>query len=155
MSQVYWHLQWMSTTTHPLSLSWKLTPFLQHLEPKLVFVYAKGLGYGWLIGRIAHTIFISTLHFHLDFIQPLTFSLFTCECGHMLDIFNTHLIHCSFGGQGIMTHDTIWNVMYALAKKKACCMERVVIRPYVKSFITSWYLHDPRGLGLCCWCGDY
>jgi hypothetical protein len=64
--------------------------------------------------RITHIIFTSTLHFHRQVIQPSTFSLFTCECGHRLDASYTHLTHCPFGSQWIATHDTIQNVMYAL-----------------------------------------
>jgi hypothetical protein len=40
-------------------------------------------------------------------------------------------------------------------KESACCMERVVVRCYVTSFIMNWFLHDSKGLGLRCWCGDY
>jgi hypothetical protein len=36
-----------------------------------------------------------------------------CECGHMLDAFGTHLACCLFGGQQIITHDAIRDVMYA------------------------------------------
>jgi hypothetical protein len=56
---------------------------------------------------IAHSTFTSTLCFHLGLILPSTFNLFTCECGHGLDAFGTHLIRCPFGGQWITTHDTI------------------------------------------------
>ncbi len=52
----------------------------------------------WLVVRpsirlfcIAHFIFISVLHFYFGLIQPLTFSFLTCECGHKLDTFGTHL----------------------------------------------------------------
>jgi hypothetical protein len=55
----------------------------------------------WLVVRpsiyllcIANFIFTSTLHFCLGLIQPSAFSFFTCECGHRLDAFGTHLIHC-------------------------------------------------------------
>jgi len=68
----------------------------------------------WLVAKpficsfcIAHFTFTSTLCFCFGLIQPSTFNLFTCECGHMLDAFSTHLIHCPFGGQWIATHDTI------------------------------------------------
>jgi hypothetical protein len=54
------------------------------------------------------------LHFCLNLIQPLTFSLFTCECGHRLYAFGTHLVCYSFEGQQIITHDTIQNVMYVV-----------------------------------------
>jgi len=50
----------------------------------------------WLIHK--PSIFISTLHFHLGLIQPLTFNLFMCEHGHGLDASGTHLIRCPFGG---------------------------------------------------------
>jgi hypothetical protein len=66
---------------------------------------------------IAHSIFISMLRFCFGLIQPLAFSLFMCECGHKLDESSTHLTRCPFGGQWITTHDTIRNVMYALAQK--------------------------------------
>jgi hypothetical protein len=67
--------------------------------------------------RIAHSTFTSMLRFHFGLIQPSTSSFFTCECGHMLDPSNTHLVHCPFGGQWIATHDPIWNVMYAFTWK--------------------------------------
>lgn len=57
------------------------------------------------------------LHFCFGFIQFSTFNLFTCECEHELDTFGMNLICCLFGGQQIVTHDTIQNVMYALARK--------------------------------------
>ncbi len=50
----------------------------------------------WLIFK--PSIFISTLHFHLGLIQPLTFHLFMCEHGHGLDASGTHLTRCPFGG---------------------------------------------------------
>jgi hypothetical protein len=65
--------------------------------------------------RITHFIFTLVLHFRLNLILPSTSTLFTCECGHMLDACNTHLVHYPFGGQWIPTHDTIRDVMYALA----------------------------------------
>jgi hypothetical protein len=39
--------------------------------------------------------------------QPLTSSLLMCECGHGLDVFGMHLVCHPFGGQWIVTHDTI------------------------------------------------
>jgi hypothetical protein len=61
-----------------------------------IFVRAKKARL-WLIVRsfihlfhITHNIFTSALHFHFDLIQPLTFNLFMCECGHKLDVSNTH-----------------------------------------------------------------
>jgi hypothetical protein len=47
------------------------------------------------------------LCFCLSLIQPSAFSFFTCECGHGLDVFGTHLIRCLFGGQQIATHEVI------------------------------------------------
>jgi hypothetical protein len=71
----------------------------------ICFCLGKGVGL-WLIVkpficlfRIAHFTFILTLHFHLGSIQPLTFNLFTCECGHGLNASSTHLAHCLFEGQ--------------------------------------------------------
>ncbi len=89
-----------------------------------IYCYSsKGAGL-WLVANpfihlfhIAHSTFTSTLYFRLDLIQPLTFSFLTCEYGHELDAFGTHLVHCPFGGQWIATHDTIQNVMYAFAQK--------------------------------------
>jgi hypothetical protein len=76
----------------------------------------------WLVVRssmhsfhIAHSIFILALHFHLNFIQPLTYSLLMCECAHKLNTFSTHLSHYPFGGQWIITHNTIGSVIYAFA----------------------------------------
>jgi hypothetical protein len=75
----------------------------------------------WLITRpyiclfhITHSTFISMLHFHLSLIQPLAFSLLTCEYEHGLDTSSIHLTHCPFGGQRIPTHDVIQDIMYAL-----------------------------------------
>jgi hypothetical protein len=58
----------------------------------------------WLVVRpsiysfhITHFTFTLALNFCLDLIQPLTFNLFTCECGHRLDTSCTHLTHCAFG----------------------------------------------------------
>ncbi len=56
------------------------------------------------------------MHFRLNFIQPLTFSFLTCECGYGLDTFGTHLT-CLFEGQRIATHEVIKDVMYALTQK--------------------------------------
>jgi hypothetical protein len=117
----------------------------------------------WLVARpficpfsIAHSTFTSTLHFCFGLIQPLTFSIFTCECEHELDTFGTHLTYCPLGGQWITTHDAIQDIMYALIWKKwAQCMERVVVHLYIINFITNWFLHDPRRLGLRCQCGGY
>jgi hypothetical protein len=65
----------------------------------------KGVGL-WLVVKpyirlfcITHFIFTSTLCFLLNLIQPSTYSTFTCECGHMLDTFGTHIICCLLGGQ--------------------------------------------------------
>jgi hypothetical protein len=59
----------------------------------------------WLVARssihsfcIAHSTFTLVLRFHFGLIQPLAFSLFTCEHGHGLDAFGTHLSCCAFGG---------------------------------------------------------
>jgi hypothetical protein len=68
--------------------------------------------------RITHFIFNSALCFRLDLVQPSTFSLLKCECGHKLDTFGTHLTRCLFKGQWITTHDAIQNVMYALTQEQ-------------------------------------
>ncbi len=57
--------------------------------------------------HIANSTFTLVLCFRFDFIQPLTSSLLTCECGHGLDTYGTHIICCLFGGPWITTHDTI------------------------------------------------
>jgi hypothetical protein len=67
--------------------------------------------------HIAHSTFTSTLHFCLGLLQPSTFSIFTCECGHKLDAFGTHIACCPFGGQRIATHDAIKDIMYAFIRK--------------------------------------
>jgi len=66
---------------------------------------------------ITHFIFTSTLHFCFNLIQPLTFSLLTCECGRGLNTSNTHLTHCSFEVQWITTHGTIRDIMYTFTWK--------------------------------------
>jgi hypothetical protein len=105
-----------------------MIPFPQHLEPTFVLIQAKGQDYGWLLGHLsvclAHFIFTSALHFYLGLIQPLTFSLLTCECGHGLDASNMHLTHCPFRGQPITTHDAIQDVMYALVQKSGHALWR-------------------------------
>ncbi len=87
------------------------------------FYSNKGMGL-WLIIKssiysfhITHSTFILTMWFHLDLIQPSTSNLLTCECEHELNVFGTHLAHCPFGSQWIITHDAIRDVMYALAQK--------------------------------------
>ncbi len=82
----------------------------------------------------------STLHFHLGLIQPSTSNFFTCECGHGLDASGTHLVHCPFGSQWIVTHDAIRNVMYTLVQKS----RHVVWKEW-------WYAltsRDPLGVNL-------
>jgi len=41
------------------------------------------------------------------------------------------------------------------SKEWAHCMERTMVCPYVKSFITNRSLHDSWRLGFCCHCGGY
>jgi hypothetical protein len=100
-----------------------MTPFLQHLEPAFIFVQVRGLGLRLVVKPsiylfcITHSFFISTLHFCLNFIQPSASNIFTCDCGHELDVSNIHLVRCPFGGQRIATHDAIQNVMYAFIQK--------------------------------------
>jgi len=65
--------------------------------------------------RIAHSIFTLTLRFCFSLIQPSTYNIFTCECGHGLDTSGMHLTCCLFGGQWIATHDAIQDIMYAFA----------------------------------------
>jgi hypothetical protein len=83
----------------------------------------KGVGI-WLVVRpsihsfrIAHSTFISTMHFCLNLIKLLASSIFMCECGHRLNGSSTHLTHWPFGGQQIATHDTIKDIMYAFVWK--------------------------------------
>ncbi len=102
---------------------------------------------------IAHFIFTLAMHFCFDLIQSLTISLIMCECEYGLNVFDTHLAHCLFGGQQIATHDAIIDVMYTFTQKWACCMEKMVVHPYVKSFIMTRFLHDSWGPSLCCQCG--
>ncbi len=68
------------------------------------FFSGKGAGL-WLVIRpsiclfhIPHSTFTLAQCFHFSLIQPLTFSLFTCECGHGLGTFGTHLVYGMFGG---------------------------------------------------------
>jgi hypothetical protein len=103
-----------------------------------------------LLFRIAHFIFTSLLRFCLGLIQPLPFHLPTCECGHGLDAFDTHLTCCSFGVQWIATHDVIRNVMYALAQKDGHTKWKKMVCLYIRNFITSQSLHDLKGPNLHC-----
>jgi hypothetical protein len=61
--------------------------------------------------------------FRFGLIQPSTFNIFTCECGHRLDASSTHLTHYPFGGQWIITHDAIKcrNLNFGLATKVRAC----------------------------------
>jgi hypothetical protein len=104
--------------------------FPQHPEPTFTIVQAKGAGL-WLIARppirlfhITHFTFTSTLHFCFGLIQPSTFSLFMCECGHGLDAFGMHLACCMFRGQWIATHETIRDIRYVLARKNGHIVRR-------------------------------
>jgi hypothetical protein len=54
------------------------------------------------------------LRFCFSLIQPLAYSLFTCECGHGLDTSDMHLTCCPFGIQWIATPNAIKDVMDAL-----------------------------------------
>jgi hypothetical protein len=40
-------------------------------------------------------------------------------------------------------------------KEWAWCMERMVVRLYVRSFTMNWSLHDLRGPSFCCCCCSY
>jgi hypothetical protein len=77
----------------------------------------KGVGL-WLIVRpsihlfLAHSIFTLMLHFHFR-----TSSLLMCECRYGLNTYGTHLAHCLFKGQQIVTHDTIRYIKYAFAQE--------------------------------------
>jgi len=80
---------------------------------RIHFCSIKGVGL-WLVVKafihsfhITHSIFTLTLRFCFELIQPLAFNLITCECGHGLDTFGTHLTCWPFGGQWITTHDAI------------------------------------------------
>jgi hypothetical protein len=57
------------------------------------------------------------MHFCLNLIKPLAFSLLTCECGHRLNGSGMHLTHLPFGGQQIATHDAIKDIMCAFVRK--------------------------------------
>jgi hypothetical protein len=118
----YKHLWWTSIRTHPLGLSWKMISFFWPPKLTFTFVQVKAWGYGWLLSHLFFhyvlcSIFTSTLCFCLNLIQPSTFSIFTCECGHGLNTFGTHLTWYPFGGHQIATHDAIKNIMYAYAQE--------------------------------------
>ncbi len=73
----------------------------------------------WLVAKpficsfcITHFTLTLALCFHLGLIQPSTFNLLMCECGHGLDTSSTHLIRYLFGNERIAMHDTIQNVIY-------------------------------------------
>jgi hypothetical protein len=42
----YKHFLWTSITTHFKNISWKMTPFLDHLKLAFALVYVRGRGYG-------------------------------------------------------------------------------------------------------------
>jgi hypothetical protein len=106
--------------TPPLSVFWKMTSFSSSSRVHICFFLGKEARLS-LIARpsihsfpIAHSTFTSTLRFCLSLIQPSTFSLFTCECGHGFDASSIDLRSCLFRGQQITTHDAIKNIVYAL-----------------------------------------
>jgi hypothetical protein len=117
----------------------------------------------WLVTKpsiclfhIAHFTFTSMLHLHFSFTQPSASSFFECKCGHRLDTFGTHLIHCPFEGQLITTHEAIWNVMYALVRKSGHAVRKKVVEHlYIRSFITSRSLYDLKGPYLYYQCDVY
>jgi len=96
--------------THPLGLSKKITPFLQHSKLAFIFVSVRGQGYGWLLNhlsiRFASHIIFSLQHcvFLFGLIKPSAFSFLTYECEQGLEAFGTHLTCCPFGGQQIAGH---------------------------------------------------
>ncbi len=51
--QVYKHLWWTSSTTHPLCLSWRMIPFPQHPKVAFVLIQPRGWGYGWLLNHLS------------------------------------------------------------------------------------------------------
>jgi hypothetical protein len=109
--------------TPPLSVFWKMTPFSSSSKIHICSCLSKKARL-WLIVKpsihsfhIAHSTFTSTLRFRFSLIQPSTFNLFTCECGHGLDTSNTHLTSCLFGGQWIATHDAIKTSCMSLLEK--------------------------------------
>jgi hypothetical protein len=59
--------------THPLGLFWRMTPFPEHLEPAFILVWARGQGYGWLLG---HLLFIlhRTFYFQLNILFLFQFN---------------------------------------------------------------------------------
>jgi hypothetical protein len=106
----------------PLGLAQRMIPFPQHQSPHFS-CSGKGTRL-WLVARpsihsfhIAHFTFTSVLCFRLGLVQPLAFNFLTCECGHGLDTSSMHLNRCPFGGQRIITHDAIQNIMCAFVRK--------------------------------------
>jgi hypothetical protein len=108
------------------------TSFSSILENDFIFLTSKAHNCScsskgarlWLVVRpsirsfhITHSTFISILHFCFDLIQPSASNFLMCECGHELDTFGTHLVHCMFEGQQIATYDAIRDIMYALAQE--------------------------------------
>ncbi len=79
---------------------------------RIHFCSNKGVGL-WLVGRSFIYLFRITFYFHFNvaflFQFDLIFDIYslTCECGHGLDAFNTHLVCCMFGGQQIAIHIAI------------------------------------------------
>ncbi len=130
-------------------------------KTRICYQSSKGVGL-WLITRpcihlfhIIHFTFTSMLCFCLDLILLSTSNIFTCECGYGLDGFGTHLTHCLFESQQIARHDAIQVVKYAFAREWAHYMVKVMVSPYIRSFITSQFLHGLKGPVFCCQCGGY
>jgi hypothetical protein len=141
-THVYKYLWWRSITTHPLGLSWRMTPYPQHSEPTFIFVRVKGQGYSWLLSHLsihfALHILLSAYYyiFILDWFNPqhLVFTFVSVDTGWM------HLAHILFV-ICLEINGYTWchpkHHVCLCSKKWAHCMDRVVVRPYNKNFIMS------------------
>jgi hypothetical protein len=126
------------------------------------FFFSKGIGL-WLVAKpfiywfcITHSTFILALHFYLNLILSSTFNSF-----HMWMCTQVGRIWHSLNSLHVwkLTDSHTWCHLKChvcpCSREWTCCMERVVVCPYVKSFITSQFLHDPRGPSFYCRCGGY
>jgi hypothetical protein len=106
--------------------------------------------------HIAHFTFSSVLRFHLGLIHLLTPSLLTLWMWTRFGCI-WHALN-SLPVWRLMDNHTWCHPRCHVcprSKKWARYMERVMVCPYVRSFIMNWFLHDSRGPNLCWWCGGY
>ncbi len=62
---------------------------------------------------LAH--FLTTLRTDLSLPHPSVAHLSQCQCGHTIDDLSTHLLQCPCGSECIAAHDTLRDIVIAIA----------------------------------------